>query len=118
MANTTRFAEVYDLPRAVYTGTHEPLAIRDPIYPRKAEVHRGSRFTFYGHSIDEPTEWIVEDIINESRDETGRVRHSVYNARTSGDWVLLRNDRTRETRRLRFRWLSISAAWRLKDPAP
>lgn len=106
---------VIDLPRAVYTGTDEPLTIRDPIYPRASEVHVGSRFGFYGHSVEKPEIWIVEQIINESRDEWGAVRHSLAHVKRIGDRLLLRNDRTRETVWRRFVYLSTSAAWRLES---
>lgn len=106
-------ADLYNLPLGVYTGTSEPITIIDPIYPRRREVHRGSRFMFHGHSVDEPTEWIVEDIITENGSGNDRVRSSVNNVRRIHDIVWLRCDRPFQRKRLRFIWLSNSAAWRL-----
>jgi hypothetical protein len=109
-----RHGDVFSLPRAVYTEATEPMTIKDPIYPRKAEVHKGSCFKFYGHSIENPTTWIVEDITTLSKDERGWLQHSVYNVRTSKDILTLRCESPWERRRLTFGWMSISAAWRLE----
>lgn len=108
-------ADVYLLPRAVYTGTDEPLTIRDPIYPRKSEVHVGSVFSFHGHRQERVTHWVVEAIYTVATSESGRVVESyVANVRMMADILTLRCEETREVRRLRFSWLSVSAAWRLE----
>lgn len=116
MAMTNRkFDDVYNLPRGVYTGTAAPVAIKDPIYPRKAEVHRGSKFVFCGHSVDEPTIWIVEDIITVTGKGRDRVRSSVDNVRMLDDIVELRRERPFLKKRIRFRTLSYMAAWRILE---
>jgi hypothetical protein len=105
---------VDELPRAVYIGTDDPITIKDRFYPRKSEVRRGSVFEFHGHSVEEPVEYIVEDIFTLQTSESGRaVEASVHNVRLLDDIVILRCEKPFMKRRMRFRWLSISAAWRL-----
>lgn len=108
--------KIYNLPLAVYTGTHEPMSIRDPIYPRKSEVHCGSVFMFHGHSVEYPTLWTVQEIFTLYSSESGRtVQSSVYNVRLLDDIVVLQCDRPFQQKRIIFRTLSYSAAWRLEE---
>lgn len=103
------------LPRGVYTGTAQPLTVIDPIYPRKSEVSRGSWFSFHGHRNPRSTLWIVEDIITLCKSESGRfIESSVHNVRMLDDVVVLRCEGPFQKKRITFRHLSYSAAWRLE----
>jgi hypothetical protein len=114
MASKSKHENVYDLPRAVYTGTDTPLKVSDPIYPRKAEVGVGSKFSFHGHLQDHVTIWRVEAIYTTSSSESGReVESYVAHVKLLDDVMVLRCEETRESRRRRFRHLSYSAAWRM-----
>jgi hypothetical protein len=111
---TTNIRRIDSLPRAVYTGTDEPIKIKDPIYPRTNEIRRGSRLKFYGHSVENPQLWTVEDIISISKDERGEwLKHSVTPARTLRDIVVLRCDKPWKRTSLTLKWIVTSAAWRL-----
>jgi hypothetical protein len=103
------------VPRGVYTGTDEPLTVRDPIYPRKSEVRIRSIWTFHGHRRDIVTTWIVEAIYTYSYSESGVLTENyAAHVKYVDDVVVLRSEATREVIERRFSWLSISAAWRLK----
>jgi hypothetical protein len=103
------------VPRGVYTGTDEPLTVRDPIYPRKSEVRIRSIWTFHGHRQSKPTTWIVEAIYTHSYNEAGvPTENYVTNVKYTDDTVILRSEETRQTIDRRFSHLSNSAAWRLK----
>jgi len=110
-----KLSDVYNLPLAVYTGTAEPIAIKDPIYPRKTEVHRGSRFSFHGHTVEEPLMYTVENIITVTGKGRNRVRSSIDDVRMLDDIVELRCEKPFRKTSITFRWLSVSAAWRLEE---
>lgn len=111
-----KLSDVYNLPLAVYTGTAEPLASRDLIYPRKQDIGVGSRFSFHGHRQDSPSEWVVEAIYTESFSESGRqIESYVAIVKLLDDRVVLRCEETGVARSVQCRHLSYSAAWRLKE---
>jgi hypothetical protein len=111
----TNSAQVYNLPRTVYVGTDEPLSTNDPIYPRKTQVKVGSVFSFHGHRQSKITTWIIEAIYTETLNESGKwVEHYLAHVKTKDNVVVLRCEETRQTKRIMFSWLAISAAWRLK----
>src|SRR3954470_2982282 len=116
MPNTYRkFSEVRNLPRGVYTGTDEPVVVRDPIYPRKSEISCGAVFMFHGHRVDYPTLWRVQSIWTISRSESGHLTESsVHNARLLDDIAVLQCDRPFQEKRITVRTLCVTAAWRLE----
>jgi len=105
---------VHNLPRAVYTGTAEPVVITDPVFFHKTQVHCGSRFQFYGRTIKgHPTTWVVEQIWTVTGHGRDKIKSSIYDVRTLDDILEMRCEETLQRRNMQFKYMSYSAIWRI-----